>query len=55
MSGNSFRAKAQQCVHFSTSEFFSVGTLNPPVHASSTENEETLHQRILDARQAIRN
>jgi hypothetical protein len=56
MSGNSFRAAAQRCVDLSSLDSYLWGTpKNPRVSASPTENGEALHQRILNARQAIRN
>jgi hypothetical protein len=40
---------------FESSEFLPVRTPKTPVYAAPVDNEETLHHRVMDACQTIRN
>jgi len=46
-SANCFRGTAQKLVDLNTFRFLFVGTLNLQVYSAPTDNEYSLHQRIL--------
>jgi hypothetical protein len=55
MSTNSFWDTVQWCTNLSPLNFYVWGNLKTLVYVALIENEETLHQHIFDACQAIEN
>lgn len=50
-----FPGTAQRCVEFNLLDFYIWGHLKPLAYSARIENEETLHRRISEACQTIRN